>query len=210
MDPHPAVGQQWPALRLHPVGDQLPRPARHRCLHPGRLLEEDQRAGDMSVKSPWNYSKFVSQHFRTETALKKQRSASTFSSEPPGISRPELFSHTLTLSVWFYSPHMGSRCQHLSPELQPTSYGRVFHSFSLLFLLPLMVPLFCFLVLPEGKNTKTNIRRAINGTTLPWQECVCGRVLHVLGHISSASKNRPSEPCKPQACLLSTDTLINL
>lgn len=51
MDPHPAVGQQRPALRLHPVGDQLPRPARYRRLHPGRLLEEDQRAGNAQSAS---------------------------------------------------------------------------------------------------------------------------------------------------------------
>lgn len=107
VDPHPAVGQQWPALRLHPVGDQLPRPPRHRCLHPGRLLEEDQRAGDMPGLSghPGTInlkSKSVSQHLGTEIVLKKQRSASAFSPEPPGISRPELFSRTLTLSVWFY------------------------------------------------------------------------------------------------------------
>lgn len=52
VDPHPAVGQQRPALRLHPVGDQLPGPARHGCLHPGRLLEEDQRAGT-TLALPW-------------------------------------------------------------------------------------------------------------------------------------------------------------
>lgn len=42
VDPHPAVGQQRPAVRLHPVGDELPRSARHRRLHPGHLLDEDQ------------------------------------------------------------------------------------------------------------------------------------------------------------------------
>lgn len=46
VDPHPAVGQQWPAVRLHPVSDELPRSTRHRCLHSGCVLEEDQRAGN--------------------------------------------------------------------------------------------------------------------------------------------------------------------
>lgn len=51
VDPHPAVGQQWPAVCLHPVSDELPRSTRHCCLHPGSLLEEDQRAGNMHTQA---------------------------------------------------------------------------------------------------------------------------------------------------------------
>lgn len=52
VDPHLTVGQQWPALRLHPVGDELPRSACHCRLHAGCVLEEDQRAGNMHADPP--------------------------------------------------------------------------------------------------------------------------------------------------------------
>lgn len=52
VDPHLTVGQQRPAVCLHPVSDELPRSARHCCLHSGCLLEADQRAGNTHASLP--------------------------------------------------------------------------------------------------------------------------------------------------------------
>lgn len=49
VDPHPAVSQQRPTVCLHPVGDELPRSARPGRVHPGRVLEENQRAGNTLI-----------------------------------------------------------------------------------------------------------------------------------------------------------------
>ncbi|TTE66782.1 Sodium/glucose cotransporter 5 [Bagarius yarrelli] len=50
LDPDPSERQQWPALRLHPIGDQLPSSARYRHLCHGSVLEKNQRGGCVSVR----------------------------------------------------------------------------------------------------------------------------------------------------------------
>lgn len=156
VDPHPTVGQQRPALRLHPVGDQLPRPARYRRLHPGRLLEEDQRAGSTltlsvhtttlwwtGVATPWpltsdnrrQMNKSVIQlivterasHSLEESVLQKRFPQNHL--EFGGLLRLRSLLVSLLLSSSGVMPHMGSRCQHLpeaAADFLPSCHSLVF------------------------------------------------------------------------------------